>query len=146
LLNSSSNRGKRVFHETLQKTNSSRGGEDEVTPKKRRTLSSIRGRQQKNHGRPRVASDSRKPQQQKKEAKYGPKASEIYKIVWWYDIFKDPIRSRGGFKGSRGSGRKPLLDELTASVSSGTMLQRVEKFQQVPYNGFCTRICDSNGN
>ena len=83
--------------------------------------------------------------QEKKQAKFRPKSSEVYKIMTWFDMSNDCSVTPSGLKGSRTSSRRALLEGLVESVRDGKILKAIEGFQQIPYQGVCTRVCDSEG-
>ena len=78
--------------------------------------------------------------------KFGPTSSTIYKITGWFDIPNSSKVSSSGFKGSRTACRKITLLDLVRWVQDRSILGMIEGFQQVPYIGVCTRVCDSEGN
>lgn len=112
--------------------------------KVKRSKASEAGRAKKNKNRQHHR--DKQKYEAKKEKKYGPKASQIYKIMGWFDVSSDSKVATGGFKGSRTSSQCSTLEELKGWVKDGTILKKIKNFRRVPYEKVCTRICDSEGN
>ena len=77
--------------------------------------------------------------------KYGPKSYTVYKITGWLNIPNSSNVTKSGFKGARTAERVSTLLELEGCVKDRSILEMIGKFQQVPYVGVCTRVCDSEG-
>ena len=123
-----------------------RGNQLDHLKKNRRSKASIHGRDKKNMVLSKSPAEMHMVKcQEKKQAKFGPKSSEVYKIMTWFDISNDCSVTSSGFKGSRTSSWRTLLKGLEESVRDGRILKIIEGFQQIPYQGVCTRICDSEG-
>jgi len=90
--------------------------------------------------------DAKARYQQNKLKKYGPKSSTVYKITGWFNIPNSSNVTKSGFKGARTAERVSTLLELKGLVKDRSILGMIGKFQQVPYEGVCTRVCDSEGN
>jgi hypothetical protein len=142
------NRGKRAFSNISQSPPSlvpSENEEEMVQPpkKKRRSKASALGRA-KGLGGSKDHLEHRAQRDQMKLNQFGPRASEVYRVMGW-DLTANAMVADGGFKGSRTGPRKSLLVDLEQWVKDGSILEKIKGFQKVPYQGVCTRICDSDG-